>query len=178
MKRLAWLPGALMAAPLFSQGPDFDPQVRRGEFSWFALTESKADVARTLGAPAVVAEFGPDFVSWQYRTGDTDHDEFSHYLVFRKSTGTLVSVTRTFESERNVDVFFPRAETVAYTHRSAGAAAYSVRVRRFADGRPLLAMGAARPGDTTAQLLLIRLSELRYFQGRLHEQLQAASTLR
>ena len=62
--------------------------------------------------------------SWQYQIGEVEHDDFSHALVFRKSDGKLVSVTRTYNPERNVDAFFPPGETTVHWFRAARAAGF------------------------------------------------------
>src|SRR6266487_6108846 len=106
MRKPVVLIGALLsAAPLFSQTPaSAEPRVRNGELLWFDLTESRNDVRHALGQPLLAADFGEDFHAWQYRIGDdVDHDDFSHSLVFRKSTGVLLAVTRNYPEDRNVD---------------------------------------------------------------------------
>jgi len=142
--------GALL---LFSQTPPaIEPQS-------FLLNESKEQVSRVLGLPTLVADFGTDFQSWQYQIDNADHDDFSLLVVFRKSTGKIVSVTRNYASERNVDALFPDAETtVRYFNPQYGA-----RVRRLSGGRVLMAMGAPRRGQLTGQLVVMRDSELRHF---------------
>jgi hypothetical protein len=143
----------LSAALLLSQTPTgVDPMS-------FLLTESKEQVARALGSPSMVADFGEDFQSWQYQTPDGDHDEFSQMVVFRKSSRSIVSVTRNYEPERNVDALFPETETTVHYFN----ALYGLRLRRLSGGRMLMAMGAPKRGQLTGQLVLMRESELRYF---------------
>jgi hypothetical protein len=178
MLRFIILCGALWAAPLFCQEPAAaNPQVQDGQFRWFLLTETKDEVRAALGQPQMVADFGDDFRSWQYRFGDTDHDDFSLAVVFRRSTGALVSITRNAESERNVDAFFPEAETTTHFYPTAQKPQFSVRLRRLAGGRILMAMGVSKAGQTTGQLVLIRESELRYFFDWLSNQLQSAENI-
>ena len=142
-----------------------DPQPAAAEPKWFQLDESESQVRAMLGQPAMVVPFG-DFRSWQYRFGDElDHDEFSHALVFRNSDGKLISISRTYSPERNVDPFFPPGESKAYLYQREGGMNFSVRVRRLSGGRLLMAMGVAKPGEATGQLLMIRESELRTFYG-------------
>src|SRR5260370_37588238 len=91
--------GALLTAALLlpQEQPTADPRLRNREFIWFLLHETKDQVARAMGQPALTAEFGRDFQSWQYQNRDIYHDEFSHQLVFRKSSRELVSIARSYE---------------------------------------------------------------------------------
>lgn len=161
--RLVILGALLTAAPVFSQPlPGIDPQIKDGELRWFRLTESRAQVAQAFGQPRMVASFGSDFLSLQFQIGNIDLHEFSHQAIFRKSTGTLVSITRNYDPEILVDAFFPPAHT--QVHRFNGNNVnYSVRVRRLPGNILLMAMGTSKPGDKTGQLVLIRESELRFF---------------
>ena len=110
----------------------------------------------------MVADFGA-YRSWQYQIGEVEHDDFSHALVFRKSDGKLVSVSRNYDPERNVDVFFPASETTVRWFRAAGQADFAMRVRRLRGGRVLIAVGTSKPGQSTGQVVLMRESELRHF---------------
>src|SRR5262245_21563215 len=161
MKSRACAGALLSAALLLAQGRE--PRLRGGELIWFTLKESKEEITRTLGRPGMVADFGNDFRSWQYQLGNVDHDEFSHQLVFRKSTGELISVTVKFESERNVDALFPEQETAAYFYPDAKRAQYTLRLRRLPQGRVLMAMGVSRAGQPTGQLTLMKETEIRHF---------------
>jgi hypothetical protein len=174
MSQLAVLmTGALACAPLFSQNlAAADPRIHAGEVVWFRLKETRDQVGRLLGAPALTADFGRDFLSWQYRIGDIDHDEFSLHVVFRKSENVLISVTRNYESERNVDTMFPPSETTAYYYPRTGKLLYSLRLRHLPGGRVLMAMGTSTLGQPTSQLVLMRETELRYFYPWLYEQLR------
>jgi hypothetical protein len=83
-----WAGALLCAAPLFSQiDAAAEPKAEKGKLAWFLLTETRDAVLRTMGPPALSAEFGQDFVGWQYRIGEREDEEPSHYLVFRKSDG-------------------------------------------------------------------------------------------
>jgi hypothetical protein len=115
-----------------------------------------------MGSPAMVAPFG-DFLSWRYQIDNPDGHDFSHELVFRQSTGELISFTRNFDPERTVDDVFPAAETEVYYYPDAAHPEYSVRLRRLSGGRLLLAPGSGQPGALAGQLMLIRESELRNF---------------
>ena len=154
----------LLVAPLFSQSAWIDPQTKVGsrEPVWFQLTEDREQVGKLLGKPVLVAESGKDFYSWQYQIDSSDED-YSHYAVFRKTDGKLISVTRQYEPERNVDVLFPLAETVVCYFPDEAKPTFSARVRRLSGGRLLIAMGSAKPGQKTGQLLLIRETELGNF---------------
>lgn len=169
MRLTATLWGVLLwAGPLFSQVAE--PAIKNGQFNWFALTETKQQVTKVMGLPRMVADFAADFVSWQYQVGDIDHEDFSHQLVFRKSTQALISITRNYDPERSVDEFFPQAETSVYSFPDAQKPQFSVRLRRLSNGRILMAMGTAK---TTGQLVLIHEQELRNFYPWLFEQLNA-----
>jgi len=96
----------LIAAPVFSQAQRWaEPRIVDGEPEW--LLETEAEVRGAMSQPAMSADFGR-YRSWQYRIGgEVEHDDFSHVLVFRKADGRLISMTRNYVPERNVDAFFP-----------------------------------------------------------------------
>ncbi|MEP7353544.1 MAG: hypothetical protein ABI824_09975 [Acidobacteriota bacterium] len=168
--------GALLAAPLFSQAllmsptpsaeqtqakPALaDPIAKAGELDWFSLNESRADIRRILGSPKTVEPLG-DLESWQYQFGSDENEENSHVLVFRKSTGQLVCVTRMFTPERAVDEWFP-LETVQ-VKAFPDDPHYKVRIRKLSGDRILIAMGSSAPGQVVEQIILIRASELKNF---------------
>lgn len=161
----------LCAAPLLVQT---DPVVEKGQLHWFRLTESRVEVAKQLGLPKMVANFGADFESWQYQLGEVEEEGFSHQLVFRKSTGELISIARNYATERKVDEWFPSAETAAYFYPAGDKPKYSVRVRKLPGDRLLLAMGTSKPGQATGQIFLIRASELQAFYPWLAVQLNVS----
>lgn len=167
MTRRLLLVALLLAAPLFSQAiPSLaDPVANGAEIKWFQLDESPEQVRRALGTPSVVADFGADFQSWQFQIGDIDHHDFSHQLVFRKSTRALISVTRNYEPGVQVDQLFPPRETTVHHFPNADKPEMSVRVRLLSHDRVLIATGSARPGQTTNQIVVIRRNELRFFYG-------------
>ena len=169
VSRLVFSGVLLMAAPLFSQT---DPLLKDGapEPAWFQLTEDGEQVSKLLGKPTNVAEFGKDFVSWQFQIG-SGHDDFSHVAVFRKSEGKLISITREYEPESNVDGLFPPSQTTACFFPDAANPKFAVRVRRLSGGRLLMAMGTSKPGQKTGQLLLIRETELGNFYSWIAAQL-------
>jgi hypothetical protein len=167
------LVGALLGAPLFAQSPPVaaasvtqvrtttDPLAKDGDIRWFNLTESRDQVWTNFGPPKSVEPFG-DFESWQYQIDSQDNHDFSHLLVFRKSTGELVSVTRNYEPEKLVDDLF--AEGAVVVHAFPDDPHFKVRVRKLSGGRVLLAMGSSGPGKPVEQIILIRESELANFQ--------------
>lgn len=171
---LVVLLGALLGgAPLFSQTFSSDPQVSRNELVWFRLTETQSDIRDRMGAPHFMAEFGADFVSWQYQIGEIDNHDHSHVLVFRKSTGKLVSVTRSYEPERLFDNLFPAAVSTVHHYPNAAKPQYSATLRHLSGDRVLLAMGVSRPGQPVGQLVLMHRGVLRAFYPWLDEQLAA-----
>jgi hypothetical protein len=154
----------LVAAPLFAQSAGVtDPTVDKTGLHWFQLNETKAEVARLLGAPKSVASFGEDLEAWQYQIGVVDDHEFSHQLVFRRSTGKLISAARNYETDRDVEPLFPAGQDKVYWFAGNPGAKYGVRVLRLADGRVLLAPGSSAPGKPASQLLLIREAEVKFF---------------
>jgi hypothetical protein len=178
-RSLVSLMGVLLcAAPLFSAALDSklpaaaDPVMEKGELKWFLLTETKAEVSKQLGLPVMAAAFGADFDSWQYQIGPTEEEGYSHQLVFRKSTGTLISVARNYEPEREVDALFPDAQTTTHFYPNAAKPEFRVRVRKLSGGRLLLGIGISKAGEKTGQIFMIRREDLRYFYPWLAEQLK------
>lgn len=173
MTRRLLLVAPLLAAPLFSQGipATADPVANGQDFKWFQFNESPDQIRKALGQPTAVADFGSDFQSWQFQIGDIDHHDFSHQVVFRKSTRSLVSITRNYEPEVLVDPLFPPRETTVHHFPNADKPEMSVRVRMLPHDRVLIANGSARPGQTTNQIVVIHRNELRFFFGWLANQL-------
>ena len=155
MRRLLIVGSLFMASTLLAQDPSpgQDPQIGQAELIWFTLRESPEQMVSALSKPAIVADFGKDFQSWQYQIGTIDHHEFSHQVVFRKSDRSLVSVTRNYESERTVDTWFPESETTVHRMPGEHKTQFTVRVRRLAGGRVLMAMGVSQPGQKTGQIV-------------------------
>ena len=172
--------GALiLSAPLLcgEQPTAADPRIEKRKLLWFSLLETPAQVEAALGKPAMAASSGSDHLSWQFRLGGIDHHDFSHVLVFRKSTSKLVSVTRLYEEEQTVDEFFPPRETTVHQYPGDGTpdaakAAFSLRLRRLSGGRLLIAMGSPKPGVPTGQLVLMDENELTTAYPWLAEQLR------
>ena len=166
--RIGFTAGALLlmiAAPLRSQ-TFADPQMKEGEPVWFQLTEDRDKVGKLLGKPVLVSETGTAFYSWQYQIDSTDED-YSHYAVFRKADGKLISVTRQYAQERDVDAFFPASKTTVASFPDTTKPTFKMRVRRLSEGRLLMAAGTGKTG----QLVLIRESELRNFYPWIQAQL-------
>jgi hypothetical protein len=153
IKHVVLLGALLLAAPVFSQ---------QENLLEFQLTENSDSVLKKLGKPTMVSQTG-DLEAWQYQIGLEDNHEYSHILLFRISSGQLVSLTRNWEQERTVDELFQYAESKVYYYPDADRREYAVRVQRLSGGRVLLAMGASKDGDPTAQVVLIRESELQQF---------------
>jgi hypothetical protein len=148
-----------------------DPQVDGAGFHWFQLGETRQDVVRLLGQPKLKAGFGSEYEGWQFQIGDTEEGEYSHHAVFRKADNQLVSIARDYNEATDVDRYFPPAETRTYT----GPENWHIRVRRLDANRFLLAMGVAKPGDKTTQIVLLSDGALRAFYPWLHEQVTAAA---
>jgi hypothetical protein len=159
--------GLLGAVPLFSQVADV---------KWLVNVESPADAVKALGQPTLTQDFGADFRSWQYRIGENvDHDDFSHQVVYHRKDGRLVSVTCSFEEDRNVDTLFPAEQTSSHLFPDAAKPQFSLRLRRLPGGRVLMAMGVSKAGQPVRQLVVMAESELKFFYPWLEEQLRAES---
>ncbi len=181
MNRLLVLMGALLTAapPALLSGADAtprlpalaDPQVKTEGVVWLTLDETMEEVARALGRPALVAESGGGLVSWQFQLGEIDHHDFSHVLVFRGSDRKLLSVTRNYEPERNVEALFPVAEMRSYA--VPGATGYRMRVRKLPGGRLLMALSLAQAGAPVGQLVLMKETEVGRFYPWLAQELAA-----
>lgn len=124
-----------------------------------------------MGKPVAIDDFGQDFRSWQFQMGGVDGHDPSHFLVYRRSTGKIVSITRNYDPECVVDQFFPASESRVYYFPDKTKAPFPIRVRRLDGARLLLAIGVSKPGQATGQLMLIRESELKYFYGWLADAL-------
>jgi hypothetical protein len=162
---------ASLSSTIWAQPSFTDPGLEQGQIRWFLLSETKDNVRRQLGQPKDIATFPADFEAWQYEIGETREEESSHQLVFRKSTGQLISVTRNYEPERVVDEWFPPAETSVYLYPDKVHPRYGLRLRRLPGGRVLMAMGISAPGQKTGQIVLMRESEIRFFYPWLADQL-------
>ncbi len=163
MKHIRILVGALVSLALTAAVPTAaDPIVRDRKVQWIFLTATPPEARNALGAPALVANFGTDFEALQYRIDNEDHDDVSHSVVFRRSSSLLVSVSRSYNEERNVDEFFPPKYSVTYANPDPNGK-YSILLRRLPNGWVLMAMGVSAPGQPTRQLVLMRETEMRWF---------------
>lgn len=153
----------LLATPLFGNKADHLLQ--------FTLDETSAKVATMLGAPAQTGEAGPAHFSWYLQIDNADTHDHSHVLLFRNEDKKLVSITRNFDEPLNIDGLFPAESSRTYYFKSANQPAWPARVRELAGGRILIAMGVAKPGERTNQLMLIRRTALPQYLPWLAEQL-------
>jgi hypothetical protein len=166
--KLLFTAGALLAiaAPcLFSAGPaQLDPKVTRGRLEWWTLSEAPVDIKKRLGPPSQVSEFGDEFLSWQYRLPGVDHEaDASLQLVLRRS-GQLVSVTRSYEEDRDVRALFPARESSIHSFPDDKAPQFRACTRRLGEGRILIASGlASGAGLRTSQLVVIREKDIEIF---------------
>jgi len=166
--------GVLLAAalPMLSQT---QPSRKTSEILRFTLNESPEEVVKLLGRPEHVDDSVPGFQSWQYETvAGEDSDDNSPpawFVCFRAAGRTVLSVTRNFDKPQDVDDLFPPAKTTAYHWPSPGTPQYSLRLRRLSGEVLLLAMGTAKAGERTTQLMVVRQSVLKTFMPWLAEQL-------
>jgi hypothetical protein len=170
MGRIILTMGAwLLAAPLLlPQTP-----LAAAELLRYSLDETPAQLVRWLGPPVQIADSDAQFVTWYYQTDVQDLHEHSHLLVFRKSDGKLTIVTRNFHLPVQVDALFPAAKSNTYYWPSEGNRQWSVRVRILGEDRLAIAMGTAKAGDTTTQVVILRRAAVRVFLPWLHDQLLA-----
>ncbi len=174
MKQLVVFMGALLSAPLFSQPhAGLAEKAFELEIKWILGVESKIQVLERLGPPRQTGQFG-DFISMQYQIGVADHDDFSHILVVRKSNGALVSLARSYDPEVIVDNLFAVDGVSVHYFPDEKKPQFSLRLRRLNGGRVLMAMGSAKPGTPTGQLVIMVESELRNFYPWLKDQLDKA----
>jgi hypothetical protein len=157
----AWL----IAAPAFfaQQTEPSRTPLAASELLRYTLEETVAQLSRVLGPPAQISDNGAGFITWYYQTDVLDQHDFSHLLMFRKSDGKLVSVTRNFHLPVPVDGLFPEKATRTYYWPSESDRKWSVRVREMTEDRVAIAMGAAKPGDQTTQVVILRRSALKTF---------------
>jgi hypothetical protein len=165
--------GALftLALPLFSQAPDKVQALLR-----FTLDESPDQIIKLLGSPSHIDDSLKGYQSWQYEAPpEEDRDDNSPpawFVCVRSADRRILSVTRNFDKAQDVDALFPAAESEAHHWPSKDAPQFSVRLRQMSGESLLLAMGAAKPGERTSQLILIRRSALKTFMPWLAEQLR------
>ncbi len=158
-----WVGVLLLAGPrLFSQTAPAAP-LQVAEILRYTLEETQAQIARGMGRPAQVNDADPVFLTWHYQTDLIDVHEPTHVLLLRKTTGKLVSVTRNYHYPVNVDVLFPAGKSSIHHWPDAKQPQLSVQVREYAGDRVMIAMGVAKPGQTTTQLIVMRRTALRTF---------------
>jgi hypothetical protein len=167
---IRFLVGAwLCAAPLLQA----QTHLAVSEILRFTLEETREQIAAGMGPPAQVFSSTPTFFSWLYKTDVQDSHDPSHALVFRKSDGKLISVTRNFHTPVKVDALFPESVTRTYYWPNSQERKWQVRARVLGEDRLLLAMGVEKAGEPTTQLVIIRRSVLQTFFPWLKEQLDA-----
>jgi hypothetical protein len=170
--------GALLTAvPLFSASTTpGDPLADKGTVHWFRLTETRDQVVRMMGPPRNVSRMGDDLEAWQYQLGVSDEHEFSHQFVFRVSTGELISATRLYENDRDVEELFAAGNDAVYWLTNSDGSKYGVRVTHLPGNRLLLAPGSSAKGKPASQLFLVRASELGRFFPWLADELARSRT--
>lgn len=167
MQPVSTLLGALLiTAPLiFCQQPaqSPDPRLRVDLLSRLTLDETPDQVRALMGPPSHIGAFGPNYVTWHYQIDLRDHHEFSHLFCFSEPGQKLIGVTRNFEEATNVDRLFPPEHTEVHHWPDDRKPQFSIRVRRLSGDRVLMAMGVSKAGQTTNQLVLMRLSSVGNF---------------
>jgi len=159
--------GWLLAAPwLVAQTPLVAAELLR-----YSLEETPTQLTRWLGPPVQIADSDPHVITWYYQTDIQDPHDHSHLLVFRKTDGRLISVTRNFHLPVNVDALFPAGKSQTHYWPSENDRQWSVRVRKMGEDRLAIATGAKGPGDLTTQVVIIRRSALKTFLPWLDKQL-------
>ena len=157
--RMVLVGALLIAAPLASQTaknspPPLNPSLRAGKFHWLTLSETPKQVEAIFGPPAMVAKSGSQWIAWQYRLADdVAHEDFSHQLIFDRTTARLLSLARNYELEKNVDQFFPEKETSRRYYPNESAPQLTLRIRPLPNGLLLIALGNSGP---TNQIVLLR----------------------
>ena len=129
----------------------------------FTLDETQAELARQLGTPDGVDDSLPNYVSWMFKAGAQDEHDFGYVLCFRRSDYKLISITRNFEPEVNVDHLFPDDGSTVRNWPSDEKPQFSVRVRSLPGNRVLLAMGSGATGKLCGQVILMDRDALKVF---------------
>jgi hypothetical protein len=129
----------------------------------FTLEETPQQILRGLGEPVQVNDSEPAFHTWFYQTDAFDKHDHSHILLFSQPAKKLLSVTRNYHLPVNVEALFPAAKSTIHHWPDAKAPQLSVQVREYDGDRVLIAMGVAKPGQPTTQLIVIRRSALAIF---------------
>jgi len=172
-RRRLW--GALLfaALPLFTQT---GPNAKMQEFLRFTLDETPEQIIQRMGRPERIDDSVSRYQSWQYGApadeANDDNSPPAWFFCLRADNRQILSVTRNFDKPQDVDALFPAAEATVHRWPSKEAPQFSLRLRRMAGETLLLAIGTAKPGDRTTQLVLIRRSALKTFMPWLDEQLR------
>jgi hypothetical protein len=142
----------------------------------FTLNENPEQVIALLGRPQRIDDSMAGYQSWQYEfSADEQNDDNSPpawFVCMNTAKRQILSVTRNFDNPQDVGDVFPTTQTAVYYWPSKDAPNYSVRLRALPGDVLLLAMGTAKPGERTTQLILIRRSALKTFMPWLAEQLR------
>ena len=156
----------LLTGVLLIAAPRIFPQpapLQITEILRFTLNESPQQIIRGLGRPVQVNDSDPNFRTWYYQTDTIDNHEHSHVLLFRQGNEQLVSVTRNYHYPVQVDALFPASKSTIHHWPDARHPQLSVQVREYSGDRVLIAMGVAKPGQPTTQLIVMRRSALKTF---------------
>ncbi len=163
----------MVALPLFCQIPQ-NGKIQK--LLRFTLNESPEQVMTLLRRPDRIDDSAAGYQSWQYEFGaDEESDDNSPpawFVCINTARREVLSVTRNFDKPQDVDSLFPAAETAVHHWPSKQAAQLSVRLRQLGGEALLVAMGTAKPGERTTQLVLIRRSALKTFMPWLADQLR------
>ncbi|MFN0103198.1 MAG: hypothetical protein ACKV2U_14050 [Bryobacteraceae bacterium] len=149
----------LLAAPcLLSQSALQITEILR-----FTLEETPEQILRGLGQPVQINDGDAAFRTWYFQTDVLDKHDHSHILLFRQSDKRLLSVTRNYHFPVNVAALFPAAKSTIHHWPDAQHPQLSVQVREYDGDRVLIAMGVAKPGQPTTQLIVMRRTALKIF---------------
>ena len=163
----------MAALPLMCQTPQ---NTKIQELLRFSLNESPEQIVSLLGRPQRIDDSLAGYQSWQYEFSaveeNDDNSPPAWFVCLNTSKRQVLSVTRNFDKPQNVDGILPASQTAVYHWPSKDTAQFSVRLRQLPGDVLLLAMGTARPGDRTTQIILIRQSALKTFMPWLAEELR------
>jgi hypothetical protein len=96
----------LLALAVFVAASQTEPAKPGSELLGFTLHETMDQIVSRLGAPDKVDDSGRHYTSWFYTSASDRHDS-AYILVIRREDGKLVSLTRNFDPEENIDQLFP-----------------------------------------------------------------------
>lgn len=156
----------LLAGVLLLAVPRLFPQaapLQIAEILRFTLDESPEQIVRGMGRPVQVNDSDLNFRTWYYQTDTVDNHEHSHVLLFRQSSQQLLSVTRNYHYPVQVAALFPPAKSTIHHWPDDKNPQLSVQLREYSGDRVLIAMGVAKPGQPTTQLIVMRRSALKLF---------------